>query len=127
MTADQFSSGNYAEILFPMMQQLTEDPANECSALPDFVNDSTFPDMISIVSTDTMTIDPASYLTAVLSPCSGMRPVPTIIAVSETSDPTAGAKIVSINPTTFIMDVDPTTHSGGDFTGLTNRVFRFEV
>jgi len=74
-----------------------------------------------------MSIDPSSYISALISPCKGIRHVPTVLSVTESENPALAAKVATVDASSFIIDVNPTSHSGGDFTGILDRVFRFEV
>ena len=86
--------------------------------MPDVMGDHTAPEVIQITTSTTMTIDPSSYLSAVVSPCQAFYANPTVVAVTAPFDPVRAAKVATIHPTTFVLNVDPTTHSGGSTSGL---------
>lgn len=102
-------------------------PADDCTTMPDYVNDITHPNMLEILTTDTATIDPNTYLSGLVSPCKGVKDTPTIISVEEPFDPTNAAKVATVHPTTFVLTVNPTGLAGGDTSTIEDRIFKWQV
>lgn len=127
VATDDFSSNTNAAVTAPLPWALSMVPEKDCSALPDYINDHTFPDIIEITTATVSSIDPHSYITNMVSPCKGINDVPTITSVAEPFDPTNAAKVATVDPTTFLMTVNPTTLAAGVFTEIQDRVFKWEV
>lgn len=82
--------------------------------MPDVIGDHTAPEVISITTSTTQTVDPKSYITATVSPCQAFYNDPQVVAVSAPFNTVRAAKVAKVDPTTFVIDIDPATHSGGD-------------
>jgi hypothetical protein len=61
-----------------------------------------------------MTVDPQTYSSGITSPCQAFYNDPEVVAVSVPFNPTKAAKVATFDPVTFVIDIDPATHSGGD-------------